>query len=99
MPRACKRSIAVAEGRDVGRVQADRGLVEDVEHVDEVRAECGGERNALCFAIAQRAERAVDCNVADADIGEKDEAGANIREQRSCDSLLPVWQDSVRRRT
>ena len=42
----------------VALVQSDRGFVEDVEHVDEFRADLRGEADALALAARQRARRA-----------------------------------------
>ena len=39
----------------VARVQADGGLIEDEERVDQRGAQCGGEVDALHFAAGERA--------------------------------------------
>ena len=56
------------ERADIGRVQADGWLVEHVEHIDEARAERRGERHALRFAAAERSQRPIERDVAEADV-------------------------------
>lgn len=58
------------EAVGVTRVQADAGFVENEESIDQTRAETGGEIDALGFATAQRARRAIQCQVAEADFVE-----------------------------
>ena len=84
------------ERLDVGRVEADRGFVEDVEHVDEAGAERGGEGDALRFAAAERAEGPVERDVADADVDEEGESGADVVHERAGDRLLPRRQVRLR---
>ena len=55
------------EAPDVARMQADGGLVEDEERVDEVAAERGGERDALRLAAGERPRLAVEREVVEAD--------------------------------
>src|SRR5262249_27864320 len=79
----CVAAIAEAldgggERLDVGGMEADRGFVEDVEHVDEAGAEGGGEGETVGFAAAEGAERSVERDVTDADGDEKREAGADV---------------------
>ncbi len=52
---------------DVARVQSDRRLVQHVQHVDQAGAERGGQRDALGLAAAERARRAIERQVAQAD--------------------------------
>ena len=61
-------------------VQADGGLVEDVKHAGEVRAELGGEADALGFAAGERAGGAVEGEVAEADVLEKFQALLDLRQ-------------------
>src|SRR5262245_16830130 len=53
-------------------------LVEHVEHIDEAAAENGSERDALCFAAAERSERPVKRQIAEADLPQKAESRANL---------------------
>ena len=50
----------VDESLVVALVQADGGFVEDVEHIDELRADLRGEANALALAAAERGRLAVE---------------------------------------
>ncbi len=47
-------------------MEADRGFIEDVEHVHQVGTERGSHRNPLRFASAESAQRAVEREVAEA---------------------------------
>ena len=55
----------------VALVQADRRLVEHVEHAGEVRADLRGQPDALPFAARQRGRAAGQREVADADVVEE----------------------------
>ena len=52
----------------VALVQADRRLVEDVEHADQRRADLGGQPDPLRLAARQRRRRAVHRQVAEPDV-------------------------------
>ena len=52
----------------VALVQADGRLVEDVEHADQAGADLGGQPDALGLAAGQRARRAVEREVVQADV-------------------------------
>ena len=72
------RVAEVAQARErveqlvvVALVQADRGLVEDVEHADEARPDLGREPDPLRLAARQRRRRALERQVADADAVEE----------------------------
>ena len=60
---------------DVARVQADAGLVEHKEGVDQRSAEARGEVDAFDFASAQRARGAVEGEIAEADLLQVAQAG------------------------
>ena len=55
----------------VGRVKADRRLVEDVDRADEPRADLGGEPDPLRFAAAQRRRGPVEREIRKADVDQK----------------------------
>ena len=57
-------------------VEADRGLVEDVEHAHEARADLRREPDALRLAARQRGAGAVDGQVVEPDVGEEPEPRA-----------------------
>ena len=67
---------------DVVRVQPDRRLVEDVGDVGERRAEVADHPRALGLAARQRAGRALEAEVAEADLDERVERVPQRVEQR-----------------
>ena len=52
----------------VARVQADRRLVENVEHADQAAADLAGQANALRFAAGERRGRAVERQIIEPDV-------------------------------
>ena len=52
----------------VARMQADAGLVEHEERIDQTRAQAGGEVHPFGFAAGERARRAVQGEIAQADL-------------------------------
>ena len=67
------------QARVVALVQADRRLVEDVEHADQRAADLRGQPDALRLAARQRRRRAVERQVVDADVDEEGQAIARPR--------------------
>ena len=55
----------------VALVQADRRLVQHIEHAGQARADLGGQPDALAFATRQRARGAVQREVGEADVVEE----------------------------
>ncbi len=82
----------VDEAPVVALVQADRGLVEDVEHADERRADLRGQADALRLAAGERRGRALQVEVADADVVEEAEALADLLDHAAADEALGVGQ-------
>ena len=72
----------------VALVQADRGLVEHVEHAGEARADLAGEPDALALAARQRAGIAAKRQIIEADIVEEAEALADFLEHALADLVL-----------
>ena len=64
----------------VALVQADRGLVEDVEHAGQPRADLRGEADALALAAGERAGGAGEGEVVEADIDQEFQALADLLE-------------------
>ena len=62
----------------VARVQADAGLVEHEQRVDERRAERGGQVDALHLAAGERAALTIEREVADADVAQVLDAGGDF---------------------
>ena len=82
----------------VAGVEADAGLVEDVERADEARAERGGELDALGFAAGERGAEAVEGEVVEADLVEEVDALADLFEDLSGDlRFVPVRVADCRR--
>ena len=62
----------------VALVQPDARLVEDVEHADQPGPDLGGEPDALRLAAGQRAGRAVEAEVVEADVEQEPEPGVDL---------------------
>ena len=65
----------------VARVQADRRLVEDVEHADQPGADLAGQADPLRLAAGERRRRAVERQVVQADVDQEPEPRADLLEQ------------------
>ncbi len=76
----------------VALVQADRRLVEHVEHAGQARADLGGEPDALALAARQRAGRAAERQVVQPDIHKETKAFADFLEDRAGDLVLLCGQ-------
>ena len=75
--------IAHAEERSdqssvVSLMQADRGLVEDVQHSHKPRADLRREPDALCLAAGERGRRTVHRQVVEPHVDEEAEAGPDL---------------------
>ena len=76
----------------VALVQADRRLVEDVEHAGQARADLRGEADALALAAGQRAGGAGERQVVEADIDQEVQPLADLLEDARGDLVLLVGQ-------
>ena len=72
----------------VARVEADRGLVEDVERVDQRRADGAGEIDARQLAAGEGTRLAVERQVVEADGEQVAEPAADLAEDQVGDLLL-----------
>ena len=72
----------------VALVEADRGLVEDVEDADELRADLGREPQPLGLAAGERLRGPVELEVADADVVEEGEPLPDLLDDPVPDQLL-----------
>ena len=72
----------------VALVEADRGLVEHVEHARQARADLAGEADALALAARERARGAVEVEIVEADIVEEAEPLVDLLEDRAGDLVL-----------
>src|SRR5438552_3755264 len=69
-------------------MKADRRLIENVEHADQVRADLRGEAQALAFSSGERGGGAVERQVIEADLGKKAEPRDDLLERPSPDLAL-----------
>ena len=72
----------------VALVQPDRGLVQDVEHAGEARADLRGEPDALALAAGQAAGIAGERQVAEADVAQEAEPVVDLLEDAPRDLLV-----------
>ena len=86
-PRQRRQQRAV-----VALVQADRRLVEHVEHAGQVRADLGRQPDALPFAARQRRGAAAEREVADADVVQEAQPIADLPQDAAGDQVLAVGQ-------
>ena len=85
LPRSRRRASVAEQLAVVALVQADRRLVEHVQHAGQVRADLRRQPDALPFAARQRRGAAAERQVADADV---------VQEPQP---LLNLPQDAARR--
>src|SRR6266511_3424795 len=76
----------------VALVEADRGLVEDVEDADELRADLRRQPQTLRLAAGERRSRPVELEVADPDVVEEGQPLANLLDDPRSDQLLGLGQ-------
>jgi hypothetical protein len=76
----------------VALVQADRWLVEDVEHADQRRPDLGREPDPLRLAARQRRRRPVHAQVADADVVEELQPLLDLAQDQPRDRPVGVAQ-------
>ena len=76
----------------VALVQADRRLVEHVQHAGQVRADLRGEANALAFAARQRGRRSRQREIADADVVEEPQPIADLLQDARRDDRFAIVQ-------
>jgi hypothetical protein len=85
---------SVRAGGVVALVQADRGLVEHVEHAGEAGADLRGEADALALAARQRAGGARQREVVEADVVEEAQPLADLLQDAAGDLVL-LWRELV----
>ncbi|PYK98817.1 MAG: hypothetical protein DME19_11075 [Verrucomicrobia bacterium] len=62
----------------VTRMQTDAGLIEHIERVNQARAQAGGQVHAFGFAAGQRARRAIEHEITEADLDQVSEARSDF---------------------
>ena len=88
--RCCRDRAAARASRAaavVALVQADRRLVEHVEHAGQVRADLRRQPDALPFAARQRRGAAAERQIADADVVEEAEPVADLPQDAAGDQV------------
>ena len=80
----------VDEAPVVALMQADAGLVEDVEHADQRRADLGGQADALRLAAGQRRGGAAEREIAHADVGQEAQPLADLLDHTAADQAFGV---------
>ncbi len=78
------------QARVVALMQTDRRLVEHVEHALELAADLGGEPDALALAAREARRRAIEREIAHADVVEEAEAVADLLQHLVGDLALLV---------
>ena len=73
-------------------MEADARLVQNIKNADQAGADLGGQADALGLAAAQGAAFAVEGQVAEADVLEEAEAGADFLDELGGDFALEVCQ-------
>ena len=81
--------------RVVSRVEADRRLVEHVEHAREARADLGGQPDPLALTAGERGGLAVKREVAEAHLVEECQPAADLLEQFGRDHTLRWIEDKL----
>ena len=76
-------------------VQADRRLVEHVQHADQAGADLGGEPDPLRLAARQRGGRPVEREVVEPHVEQEAEAGVDLLEDEPGDRHVPLGQVEV----
>ena len=76
------------EPRVVARVEADRRLVEHVQHAAQAAADLAGQSNALGFAAGERRRRAAEREVVEADVDQEREPVFDFANQFAGDFLF-----------
>ena len=80
LPRSRRSLERVEQTVVVALVQADRRLVQHVQHADQAAADLGGQADALALAAGQRAGVARERQVVEADIDEEAQPLADLLE-------------------
>ena len=87
LPRSRKLLERAEQAIVIARVQADRRLVQHVQHAAQARADLRGEANALRFAAGQRGGGAIQAEIAESDGEQKIEALGNFLQRPAGDGF------------
>ena len=97
LPRSRSRDSVAEQLAVVALVQADRRLVEHVQHAGQVRADLRREPDALAFAARQRRRAAAERQVADADVVQEAQPLLNLPQDPLGDDRFAIGQLAARR--
>jgi hypothetical protein len=84
------------QARVVALVEPDRRLVQHVEHAHQLRADLGGEPDALALATRERCRRAVEREVADADVVEEAQPVTDLLQHLAGDGAIALGELETR---
>ena len=73
-------------------MQANRGLIEDVEHAHQLRPDLGGQPNPLGFAAGQGIGRTGQIQVVETNVDQELKAFANFLQNAARDQCLTLGQ-------
>ena len=79
-------------------METDRGFVENIEHIDQLRTDLRGESDALALAARKGHRRAVEREVVESHIEKERETRTNFFQDLGGDSLLlptEIFADSI----
>ena len=88
LPRSRRCRSAAEEPGVVARVQADRRLVEDVEHAGQAAADLAGQADALALAPGEGRRPPREREVVEPDVDQELEAVADLADQVAGDVPL-----------
>ena len=97
VPQIAKPDQGVDQPPVVSLVQADRGLVQDVQHPDEPAADLRGQPDALGLAAGKRAGGAAQRQVVEADVDQEAEPRADLLQRAAPRSCARVRETACRR--
>jgi hypothetical protein len=76
-------------------VEPDGWLIEDIERIDQMRAQRVGERNPLRFAAGQRARLPIQCEITEPDVVDEADPCLELAEDVGRDALLKRRQGEL----
>ena len=73
-------------------MKTDRGLVQNIEHAHETRADLRCQANTLCLATGKRRRGAIECQIVESNIDQKTQALQNFLDDTAADKLLALGE-------
>ena len=96
LPRSRKLGQRVEQPLVVARMQADRRLVENVQHADQAAADLPGQPNPLRLAAGKRRRRALEREIFEPDVLQEAKPAADFLEHFGRDQLFVAFQLKLR---